>query len=134
MNPTDADWILKAMVIMAAADDRLDAREVKLIQKLYQEYTGRPVETNTVVLAVQTYAAKRDVLGELSIVAGSMDQQTKETIIRAAYLTALANERISTEEAEKLKKMVAALQLSENHLEAILNSIGGNDSGKSDPV
>ena len=37
--PTEADWILKVMVAMAAADGRLDAREVGLIQKVYKDWT-----------------------------------------------------------------------------------------------
>ena len=61
-KPTDADWILKTMVAMAAADGRLDAREVGLIQKVYQDQTGRSVDVSGVVLAVQAYATKRDVL------------------------------------------------------------------------
>ena len=42
-KPTEADWILKAMVAVAAADGRLNAPEVGLIQKVYQELTGRSV-------------------------------------------------------------------------------------------
>ena len=36
-KPTDADWILKAMVAVAGADGRLDGREVGLIQKVYRD-------------------------------------------------------------------------------------------------
>jgi hypothetical protein len=76
-KPTDADWILKAMVAMAGADGRLDAREVGLIQKVYQDQTGRSVDVSGVALAVQAYATKRDVLAELSAAAGSMSRETK---------------------------------------------------------
>jgi len=75
-KPTEADWILRAMVAVAAADGRLDAREVGLIQKVYQEQTGRSVDVSGVVLAVQAYATKRDVLVELSVAAGSMSLET----------------------------------------------------------
>jgi uncharacterized membrane protein YebE (DUF533 family) len=109
-KPTDADWILKAMVAVAAADGRLDAREVGLIQKVYRDQTGRSVEVSGVVLAVQVYATKRDVLAELAAVAGSMSRETKEEIIRAAYLTVLADKRIAGEERERLKAIAAALQ------------------------
>ena len=77
-KPTDADWILKAMVAVAGADRRLDAREVGLIQKVYQDQTGRGVDVSGVVLAVQAYATKRDVLAEFSAAAGSMSWETKE--------------------------------------------------------
>ena len=42
-KPNDAGLILKTMVAVAAADGRLDAREVALIQKVYQDQTGRSV-------------------------------------------------------------------------------------------
>ncbi len=55
------------------------------------------------VLAAQAYATKRDVLIELSLAAGSMSRETKEEIIRAAYLTLLADKRIATEERKNSK-------------------------------
>jgi tellurite resistance protein len=119
-RPTDADWILKAMVATAAADGRLDASEVGLIQKIYQDLTGRSVDASGVVLAVQVYATSRDVLRELSAEAGSMSRETKVKIIRAAYLTLLANGRIAEEERQKLKDIAAALRFSESDLEAIV--------------
>jgi uncharacterized membrane protein YebE (DUF533 family) len=119
-KPTDADWTLKAMVAMAAADRRLDAREIGLIQKVYQDQTGRSVDVSGVVLAVQAYATKRDVLAELSAAAGSMSRETKEEIIRAAYLTLVADKRIAGEEHKKLKDIAAALQISEIHFDAIV--------------
>ena len=100
-KPTDADWILKVMVAVAGADGRLDAREVGLIRKVYKEQTGRSVDVSGVVLAVHAYTAKRDVLAELSAVAGSMSLATKEKIIRAAYLTLLADKRIAGEERDR---------------------------------
>ena len=119
-KPIDAEWILKAMVAVAAADGRLDARELGLIQKVYQDLTGRSVDVSGVVLAVQAYATKRDVLAELSAAAGSMRRETKEKIIRAAYLTLLADRRIAGEERKKLQDIAAALQISELHFDAIV--------------
>jgi tellurite resistance protein len=116
-KPTDADWILKAMVAVAAADGRLDARG-GLIQKVYQDQTGRSVDVSGVVLAVQAYSTKRDVLTELSAAAGSMSRETKEEIMRAAYLTLLADTRIAGEERARLKDIAAALQISEIHFDA----------------
>ena len=128
-EPTDADWILKAMVALAAADGRLDAREVGLIQKVYREQTGRSVDVSGVLLAVQAYATRRDVLAELSAAAGSMSRETKEEIIRAAYLTLLADKRIAEEECKTVKDLAAALRISENEFQAILEAIAPS-SGK----
>ena len=122
-RPTDADWILKAMVAVAAADGRLDAREVGLIQKVYQDQTGRPVDVSGVARAAEAYATKRDVLVELSAAAGGMSQETKEEIIRAAYLVLLADDRIAGEERKKLKDIASALQIPEIHFGAILEDL-----------
>lgn len=122
-SPSDADWILKAMVAIAAADGRLDAREVRLIQQVYQERTGRPVDAGGVARAAEAYASKRDVLAELSAAAGGMSRETKEEIIRAAYLVLLADDRIAGEERKKLKDIAAALQVPEIHFGAILEDL-----------
>ena len=76
-KPTEADWILKAMVAVAAAEGRQNAPEVGLIQKVYQELTGRSLDVSGVVLAVQAYATKRDVLIELSAAAGSISRENQ---------------------------------------------------------
>jgi tellurite resistance protein len=122
-SPSDADWILKAMVAIAAADGRLDAREVRLIQQVYQERTGRPVDAGGVARAAEAYASKRDVLAELSAAASGMSRETKEEIIRAAYLVLLADDRIAGEERKKLKDIAAALQVPEIHFGAILEDL-----------
>ena len=120
---TDADWIVKAMVALAAADGRLDAHEVGLIQKVYREQTGRSVDVSGVLLAVQAYATTRDVLAELSATVGSMSRETKGEIIRAAYLTLLADKRIAEEERKTVKDMAAALRISDNEFQAIIEAI-----------
>ena len=126
-KPTDADWILKAMVAVVGADGRLNAREVGLIQKVYQDQTGRSVDVSGVVLAVQAYTTKRDVLSEFSAAAGSISVATKKEIIRAAYLTLLADKRIAGEERERLKDIAAALQISEIDLDAIIEGSEPSD-------
>jgi tellurite resistance protein len=120
---TEADWILRAMVAVAAADGRLDAREVGLIQQVYEERTGRPVDLSGVASAAEVYATKRDILAELAAISGSMSQQTKEEIIRSAYLVLLADGRIAGEERKKLKDIAIALQVPEIHFGAILEDL-----------
>jgi DnaJ-domain-containing protein 1 len=56
-----------------------------------------------------------------------MSLETKEAIIRAAYLTLLADKRVAEEERKRLKGIADALQISEIHFEAILESAGLDD-------
>jgi len=121
-KPTDADWILRAMVAVAAADGRLDAREVRLIQDVYEERTGRLIDASGVAMTAEVYA-KRDILTELAAIAGSMSRETKEEIIRTAYLVLLADGRIAGEERKKLKDIAIALKIREIHFGAILEDL-----------
>jgi uncharacterized membrane protein YebE (DUF533 family) len=121
-KPTEADWILRAMITVAGADGRLNAREVGLIQTVYQHETGRSVDVSGVVLAVEAYA-KRDLLTELSIAAGSMTRATKEKIIRAAYSTLLVDKRVAGDEDKSLKQIAAALRISESELDTLVKGI-----------
>lgn len=125
-QPTDAHWVLKAMVAVAGADGRLNAHEVGLIQKVYQDETGHSVDVSGIFRAVQAYATRRDVLAELSGVAGSMSAEVKEKIIRAAYLTLLADGRIAGEEFKTLKDIAAALHVSAHQFQAIIEDAEQN--------
>lgn len=125
-KPTVADWIVKTMVAVAGADGRLNAREVELIQMVYESQTGKSADVSGIVLAVQAYATKHDVLAELSAAAGSMSPELKEEIIRAARLMLLADERVAGKEREKLKEIAAALQVSEIRLSEIVEAMEPN--------
>ena len=119
-NPTDTDWIIKAMIAVAAADGRLNAREVGLIQKLFEAQTGHAVDASGIVLAARAYATKRDILAELSVAVGSMSEATREEIVRAAYLMLVADEYVAEPELKKLKDIAVALGISDTRLEAII--------------
>lgn len=115
----EADWVLKTMAAMAAADQRLDAREVALIQRVYEELTGRPVDVSGVVSAVQIYARK-DVIEELSEIAGGLNPNTKAAIMEGAYRTLVVNDHISDAEQSTLDRLAVALRLSPSALDEIL--------------
>ena len=62
MEASDAHWVLKAMVAVAGADGRLNAREVGLIQKVYEDETGRSVDASTPPAATswQSFPERRE--------------------------------------------------------------------------
>jgi len=118
----DADWVLKAIVAMATADGRLDSRETDLIRQVYEDRTGRKLAADEVARAVGANATG-DALADLAAASKTLDLETKEEMVRAAYLVLLADERIDGEERKKLKEISGALQISENHLGAILEDL-----------
>jgi uncharacterized membrane protein YebE (DUF533 family) len=117
-----ADLILKAMIAVAAADGGLDDKEVHLIQQVYQDHAGKPISAEEIAGAAE--ATPRDVLlAELSAAAPALDRSTKEEIVRSAYLTLLADDRIAGEERKRLQDIAAALKIQEIHFGAILEDL-----------
>lgn len=121
-NRVEANWILKAMVAVASSDHQLDAREIGLIQSIYQDRTGRSLSDEEI--ARTTLAnSKGNLLTEFSEAGKLLDQGTKEEIVRSAYLVLLADNRIAGEERKKLQDISAALRIPEIHFGAILEDL-----------
>jgi uncharacterized membrane protein YebE (DUF533 family) len=117
-----SDWILKAMIAVAASDGRLDTREVGLIQQVYKDQSGRSLTADEVARAADANA-KFDILGQIAGASGQLNQDTKEEMIRAAYLVLLADDQIAGEERKKLKDLAFALKIPEIHFGAILEDL-----------
>ncbi len=119
---SEADWILKAMMAVAGSDGQLDERETSLIQQVYQDQSGRALSAEEIAREAAALA-KGDAIAEFAAAAKVLDQDTKEEMIRAAYLVLLADDRIAGEERKKLKDIAAALQIPEIHFGAILEDL-----------
>jgi uncharacterized membrane protein YebE (DUF533 family) len=117
-----SDWILKAMVAVAASDGRLDSREVGLIQQVYKDQSGQTLTADEVARAADANA-KGDALAQFAAAGDTLDKETKEEMVRAAYLVLLADDRIAGEERKKLKDLAAALKIPEIHFGAILEDL-----------
>lgn len=116
------DWILKAMVAVAASDGRIDTREVGLIQQVYKDQSGQTLTADRVAQAAEENA-ESDMLGQFVAASDTLDRTTKEEMICAAYRVLLADDRIAGEERKKLKDIAMALNISEIHFGAILEDL-----------
>lgn len=110
------------MVAVASSDGGLDERETGLIQQVYQDQSGRAISTDKIAREADALA-NGDTLGEFAAAARVLDENSKEEVIRAAYLVLLADDRIAGEERKKLKDIAAALQIPEIHFGAILEDL-----------
>jgi len=117
-----AEWILKAMVAVAASDGRLDSREVGLIQQVYKDQSGQTLTADEIARAAGDNAGGH-MLANFSAAAETLDQNTKEEMIRSAYLVLLADDRIAGEERKKLQDLSHALKIPEIHFGAILEDL-----------
>lgn len=118
-----ADLILKAMIAVASADaGGLEDSEISLMQQVYEDQAKRPITPQEIAEVAE--ATTRDgLLAELTAAAPVLDRETKEEIIRAAYLTLIADDRIAAEERKKLKDISMALRVPEIYFGAILEDL-----------
>jgi uncharacterized membrane protein YebE (DUF533 family) len=118
-----ANFILMAMVAMAAADGKLDEQEIGLIQQIYRDQSGRSLTPEEIRAVEEANMREGGLLPMLAAAADSLNQATKEEIIRASYLVLLADDRIAGEERKKLQDIAAALRVPEIHFGAILEDL-----------
>jgi len=110
------------MVAVAAADGRLDPREIGLIQQIYKDQSGRTLTADEIARAADANA-KGDALAQFAAAGDTLDKATKEEIIRAAYLVLLADDKIAGEERRKIKDLAAVLKIPDIHFGAILEDL-----------
>jgi tellurite resistance protein len=110
------------MIAVASADGALEDSEVRLIQQVYEDQAGRPITPEQIAAAAEANT-KDGIMAELTAAAPVLVRETKEEIIRAAYLTLLADDRIAAEERKKLKDIAMALRVPEIHFGAILEDL-----------
>jgi tellurite resistance protein len=110
------------MIAVATADGRLETREADLIQQIYQDQLGQPVSADMIAEATQGNT-RGDLLAQLTAASGTLDEETKEGIIKASYLVLLADDRIAGGERKKLQDIAAALKIPEIHFGAILEDL-----------
>jgi tellurite resistance protein len=118
-----ADFILMAMVAIAAADGKLDEQEIGLIQQIYRDQSGRSLTPEEIRAVEEANMSDSGLLPMLAAAADSLNIETKEEIIRASYLVLLADDRIAGEERKKLQDIAAALRVPEIHFGAILEDL-----------
>jgi tellurite resistance protein len=108
---------------VASADaGGIEEREVSLMQQVYQDQAQRAITPQEI--AEMSDASTRDgLLAELTAASPVLDRETKEEIIRGAYLTLIADGRIAAEERKKLKDIAMALRVPEIHFGAILEDL-----------
>lgn len=125
-----AEWILRTMVAMAAVDGTPDAKEIGLIQQIYHDHSGKEVSAEDIAQMARDTLSDADFMAELSAAAKGLDAETKEEIIRSAYLVLLSDGVVDGSERKKLQDISMALRVPEIHFGAILEDLAMWLSGK----
>lgn len=120
MQEGNTDYILQAMVSMAAADGDVVESEVAAIRDIYAEMNGGEAVLTEVDHAPATLQSLIDGLARDR---KTLARRTREDILRAAYRVLLADGHIAAGERKKLEDIAEALRIPEIHKNVILEDV-----------
>ena len=116
--------IKRTMVAMMIADGDVEDREVEVIQGIYNQLTGINLSREAIggeIIEVQT--GGRDLMQTLGQIAGSLNNDGKEMVVKAAFLVAAADGDFQEEEKELIGRIGQSLQMSSSQLNELISSL-----------
>ena len=117
--------VLRAMVSMSRADQTVSEEEIAHICEIYRDVTGEIIATEQVKDAIEGHqSGNLRALPYLRDIAPSLDNKTKEQLIKATYRVLICDTIVASEERKKLAEIARAINMREIHYKAVLEDIG----------
>lgn len=116
--------LLQCLLVMAGADRALTLSEIETVSQLYAEAAGRAVD-QTMISQIFTELKTCDAaaaLNDLRRTSGSLDEPTRERIVKASYTVMVADRKIDHREAQRLSQIADALGIAETRLPALMRA------------
>jgi len=116
--------IKRVMIEMMLVDGAVDAEEIEVVKDIYGQLAGTEISDDDVRKEiVEAETRTRDVAAALLEMAGNLNDNGKEMVVRAAYLVAAADGEFQEEEKELLGAIAQALQMSPSHVNGVIASL-----------
>ena len=116
--------IKRVMVQMMLADGHIDDQEIETIREVYQKLSG--VALTRIDVEGEIHDAKGDgrtVVDYLRNLAGTLNANGKEMVVRASLLVAAADGEFQREEQDFVSEVGKALEVSPAHLKGIIAEV-----------
>ncbi len=124
IQSTEREFILKAMVAMAAADGDLHDDELATIRTVYEKNTGEAISADDINNVSKSRQSQTTTLPEqLAAIQGQLTGDVKKTILSSAYMVLLADGRVSARERKKLMNLADAMKVSNVHRSIIFEDV-----------
>lgn len=113
----------QVMISMLLADGHIDDSEVTMLQTQFKEITGTHVPEQELREEIQHISQQGSSASEmLGSLAGQMNDQGKETVVRAAYAIAASDGNVDQSEQAYLAEVGRSLGMSEAHLTGVISA------------
>jgi uncharacterized tellurite resistance protein B-like protein len=121
---SDMKTLLRCMILMASADDKLHEQEVEVIATVYQELMGQPIDRTLVKELFEGLPrAGQAQLFDNAAAFETLDIEMKRLIVKACYMVKVSDREVTQEELETLAAIAAALYLSEDQFVRIVREM-----------
>lgn len=111
------------MIHMLLADGVIDDSEVDMLLKIYHQISGSTLEKPKLLEEIGVIEKSSETMSSVLIrLQGSLNDEGKEMVVKAALHIALADGDFQQEEKELLAKIGADLGMTKAHLQGVINS------------
>ena len=116
--------VKQVMVDMMLADGSVDAEEIEVIRNIYGELAGQEISEDAIRAEIlEAESSGRDVTETLKGLAGNLNDNGKELVIRAAYMVAAADGVFEDEEKKLIGLIAEAMGMTTAHLRGVIASL-----------
>ena len=112
--------MLGVMVRMLAVEGKVSKDESSVVRGIYNHLTGLDISEADVTLRAAMVDPAAPVKADLTGLADLLNDNGKESVIRAAFVVAAADRRVTDGEEQLLYEIGAALEMSHTHVEAVV--------------
>ena len=116
--------VKRTMVMMMMADGVVDAEEIKTIREVYANVMDRELPEEAVRDEIRkAKQSHRSLTEQLSQLAGGLNSEGKEIVLKAAFLVAMADGELHDDEKQLLVNIGEALQMTQAHMRGAVDSL-----------
>ncbi len=124
LNAHYEDVVRRVMIEMMLADDVLEESEITSMQEIYAQIAGRQLSRDEILAeAEQARRSGGDVLRYLEQMNRMLNNNGRESILKAAAHVAMADGKFEPSERQFLNKAAEALGITQAHLNGILAEV-----------
>jgi uncharacterized tellurite resistance protein B-like protein len=123
LQKSDAKILLRYMMTMASADDKLQPEEIKVISAVFAKLTGQPLDETLLHDLFKAAGNNRLSILDDSSYAATHSPELKRLIIKACYLVKIADRVVEQSEFDMMATIAAGVGVSEAELSNLIREL-----------
>jgi len=123
LQKSDAKILLRCMVAMASADEKLHADEVGVISSVFEKLCGHPLDETLLHDMFKISREEQIAFLNDESFAATCSPELKRLIMKACYLVKIADGAIADSELDMMATIAAGLDISETELSQLIREV-----------